>query len=385
MRGFVHRPYDHLSDELRKIKGIEQVVLFERDVPEETGPNDFIVTGIDCLALNEVTTLKEKYPNAKIFFCIPLYEDAAEAQMIQAVCKSHGIIVIPPNRSATQIANLIQNHYVTGKKSTSRVVAALGAKYDVGLTSSLILLGKQLTEKSEIRVAILGLNGANPGTSCIRYRGKHLDEIWGSLDGKQLQGEQLIEKMDEIAPNLFFLAGNRDLLKTYTYTAEGIEYLIDLAREQFQIVLLDLGHFVDTPLAVQGLLASDITLVYTNQRQSAKDDWFRMRDQVIERWLEINLNRPTNVWLIGNMMYDSSDVENLSLLSKEYELVPMASLPYINSFYRLEVEKSLLTLSDKKYLAELQRVTDAVIDYYGIPLKADNGQKRKLFGLGRGG
>mgnify|MGYP001323089889 CR=1 FL=1 len=379
MKGFIDSTLTYLEETLLDVPGLDEVVIFS-DVEEIAAKaEDFIITSIDFIDIREVTLLRSRFPNSKIFYIVSVFEDSSEANAVQSVCKAHQIKIIPPGRTVHQIANEVQSTFVLKTRVDNRVAAMISAKYDVGATSALLILGKQIAELTGKEVGVIGLNGSNPGISQIEYKGKFLDEIWGSIDGKQLKPDDLPNKMHELAPNLYYLAGNRDLLKIYNYTPEGIEHLINLAKTRFEIVFLDLGYFADTPLAAQGLVKSDIIMLCTNQRQSAKEDWARMKSQIIQRWIGLEMEKTQNVWLVCNQMHDNPELETATQLSRQYNLVTMASLPYLDKFSKFETQQNLLQLNDKRYLQELRRLSDGFIQYYKMPLVESELAKRKTF------
>lgn len=366
--------------ELNEVESVESFILGEILKFEE---KSIIVVSDQYADIKTMIQIRSENPEAEIFYFVQLYEDATEAKAIQSTLKAHNIRVLPPYLTGKQIAEQIETELFTSSKGSSRVVAALGTIYDVGLSSSILLLSKQITEVSNIRVGVIGLNGWNPGTTFINYKGKYLDELWGVLDGRQMQPEDLDEKMDELHPGVFYLAGNRDMLKIYTYTPEGIKHLIDLAKQRFDLVILDVGHHLDTPLAVQAILSSDLMFVYTNQRTAAKENWFRYKEQVLERELGMDIDQAKNIWLVCNKMFPSSDVETHRHLSEIYKLPCMASIPYYNTLYRIEFRKDLMAFNEKKYISELNRIVNGLIDFYNFPLKETGKKSKGWFTLSR--
>jgi cellulose biosynthesis protein BcsQ len=385
MKAFILSKQQNLIDEIQSLEGIDsvhRVINFEDTKP---GREDIIIITDDQAEVKDIIQVKNNHNESKMFYVLSIHEDANEAKTIQSMCKSHNIRVILPFRTPKQIALEINQILFSTQKSTSQVVAAMSTMYGVGLTSTLLMLGKQMTEIAQISIGVLGLNGFSPGVNGINYKGKYLDEIWGELDGKKLQANGLKEKMDEISPNLHYLAGNRDYIKVYTYTPEGIAYLIELAKEKFDVVLIDVGHYIDTALAVQGILSSDFLLVQTNQKLQAKENWARLKEQILEREIGLEIENAKNIWMICSMMFNTPDVETHLQLQDDYKLPCMANLPYYNTFYRIEYRKNLLEFNEKKFITEINKVADALIDYYVLPIKEieKEVQKRKFLWFGR--
>lgn len=354
-----------LQVELKK-HGELEVVHFSM-VPE-TFPltkEDILVIYDDVADLTQLFQVRKQYPDVQMFYVITLHEDDQSARSIHAACKTQQIRVIPPFRTPEQIAmEILQKQ----DQKVSRVVAGMAAIYGVGLTTSMLTLGKMLAELCEIKVGVLGLNPFNPGTSHIRYKGKYLDEIWGTLDSQYLQPHELQEKMDQLQTNLYYLAGNRDLIKIYIYNPEGVSYLINLAKQQFDVVLVDVGSYVDNALAYQGILSSDLLLVETNQDRFARENWLRQREQILEKQVGIDFAAARNVWMVCNRMLKYADMETDTQLETLYSLPCIASVPYLDNFYRIQQRSNLLEYNEFSYLSAVRRVAESLIDFYQFPI-----------------
>lgn len=383
MRIFVDSDNPDILEALRQVKGHTEIRPFAFGMQETYGEDDVLIVSIERADFKSMIELRRLHPEAHLFYWVSLFEDAREANRLHSLCAAYNIRLIPPARSHRQIAETVGRLFDNADSAYSRVIAAFGTVGGLGVTSSLLLFGKSLAETYDVRVGVLGLNGLNPGTTLLPYQGKFLDEIWGAIEGRQVRRENLLEKFDMAAPNLFYLAGNRDLLKVYTYTPEGIGYLIELARAQFDIVLLDIGHCLDTPMAVQGILAADFLWVYANQSLYARETFFRMKEQILERELGVRIDRSNNVWLLCNGMYGSADVETSDQLQKIFGIPCVASMPYLPTFYRFEQRKNLLTLSERRYMRELERPLTAVASFYKLTSRETRMPSRGLFRLGR--
>jgi hypothetical protein len=328
-------------------------------------PGDIWIVSDLLLDMHEAVALRSRYPSHKLIYLLSNGTDPQALKTTQSLCAAHGMDYVPPYFTPEQVAEEASILCLEKKRSLSKVVASIGALPQLGVTSSLLAIGVNLAALSGIRVGIFGLNGWNPGDSGLPYTGKYVDELWGSLQGRQLQAGELIGKMQLIAPNVHYLAGNRDLKKLYYYQTDGVSWLIEKARENFDLVLLDAGSSPDHALAAQSIHAADLLLVHMSQSQQAKVQWQRMCEHILQ---------PVFQWedkqsmLLFNKMYRSPDVENEKQLSRQLGMPYVGSLPYVPAFYRGEAEGGWITPKEPDYVKGLQKVCRAILHYYDVPI-----------------
>ena len=324
----------------------------------------WIVSG-ESLDIYEAIALRERCPEPAFIYLLTNDPDFPAMKTTQSLCAAHGIRYVMPYLTPEQAVREIGRLCFERQQTASKVITAIGALPQSGLTSSLLLTGVQLARLSGKRIGVLGLNGWNPGDSALKYEGKYLDELWGSLQGRQLHGEELVGKMHQAAPGVHYLAGNRDLKKLYYYHTDGISWLIEKARECFDLVLIDAGSYPDHALSAQSIYAADLLLVQMNQSQAAKEQWRRMCEQILSPVFHLESRQ---AMLLFNRMVRSPDMENEKQLSRQLDMPYVGSLPHVPSFYRCESEKSLLHQHWPDYDKELNKLCRAILHYYSIPL-----------------
>ncbi|PZE20692.1 hypothetical protein [Paenibacillus xerothermodurans] len=326
-------------------------------------PGDVWLVSDMMMDINEATALHARFPDHKLIYMLSNSRDPASLKAKQTLCAAHGIDFVLPYFTPEQTALEVSRLCLSKERINSKVMTAIGALPQMGLTSSLIGVGLTLAKLSGRRVGILGLNGWNPGDTGLRYSAKYMDELWGALQGKQLQAEELRGKMQTLAPNVHYLAGNRDLKKLYYYNTDGVSWLIEKAREAFDFVLLDAGSYPDHAMAAQSIHAADFLVVQMNQSLQAKTQWQRMREHILQpvfRWSE------RQSMLLFNTMHRSADMENEKQLSRQLAMPYLGSLPYVSAFYRSETEGSLASRVWPEYDNELQKVGRAIMRYYNL-------------------
>ncbi|MCS7461470.1 hypothetical protein N0M98_15060 [Paenibacillus doosanensis] len=340
-------------------------IMVPAPVDSAMSASDVWIVSDGLLDIYEAVALRSLYPAGKFVYLLSNDGDAHAMRAMQSLCAAHEMDYVPPYRTTEQVADEISAICFTRNQSASKVIALVGALPQLGLTSSLLRTGIALAKLAGIRVGILGLNGWNPGDSGLAYTGKYLDELWGNLQGKQLQAGELKEKMLELAPGVHYLAGNRDLKKLYYYHTEGIAWLIDKARECFDIVLLDAGSYPDHALSAQSIHTADLILVQMGQSRQAKEQWRRMCEHILQPIFHMEQRQPM---LLFNKMIHSPEMENEKQLSRQLNMPYVGSLPYIDAFGRSESDRSLLSQAWPEYDKELNKVCKAILQYYDLPV-----------------
>jgi MinD-like ATPase involved in chromosome partitioning or flagellar assembly len=322
------------------------------------------------LDIHEAVALRGLFPDNKFIYLLGGRSESGTFALkgIQTMCTANEMQAVLPYRTSEQAAADTIALCTAREKAVSRVITVIGALPQTGLTSSLLGIGTALAQLSGIRVGILGMNGWNPGDSGVPYTGKYLDELWGGLQGKQLQAAELRGRMQQLAPGVHYLAGSRDLKKLYYYQIDGASWLIEKAREIFDVVLIDAGSYPDHALAAQSIHAADLLLVQLHQSQQAKAQWRRMKEHILQpvfQWDE------RQTMILFNQMRRIPSLENEKQLSRQLGMPYIGSLPYVPDFYESEAEGALLKSSWPDYSRELRKIGRAIIHYYGLPLTAD--------------
>ncbi|SFL68872.1 Flp pilus assembly protein, ATPase CpaE [Paenibacillus sp. 1_12] len=328
-------------------------------------PEDIWIVSDALIDMHEMFTLRSQYPANRIIYLLSNGTDPLNLKTTQSLCAAHGIDYVLPYHTPEQVADEAGRICLIKARAVSKVITAIGALPQLGVTSSLLSIGVTLAALSGVRVGVFGLNGWNPGDSGLLYTAKYMDELWGSLQSKQLQAAELPGKMQLLAPNVYYLAGSRDLKKLYYYQTDGAAWLIEKARECFDLVLLDAGSYPDHALAAQSIHASDLLLVTMSQSQQAKAQWRRMCEHILHPVFQWEQRQ---TMLLFNKMVRSPDIENEKQLSRQLDMPYVGSLPYDPSFYRKEAEGVWGQQQNHDYNKELGKIAKAMLHYYDLPL-----------------
>lgn len=234
--------------------------------------------------INSIFHWRDRFANNTIFYMISNRSTSKEMKLLNAICKSLSIHAVPPKLTLQQIFDYVDHKLndCSDEPKKHRVVGFLGLLSRIGTTTLTLHIANELYKGTGNSVAVLCLNPYSPGTHLINYKGKFLDELITSLSHRVLSSDQLIQSMHK-KDDFHYLAGNSDFRKVLRYKPENIEYLISVAQETFDFVLLDLGSYLENALAIQGLISSQMRfLVTTQHKQSIIDSFIRIKDQILD-------------------------------------------------------------------------------------------------------
>lgn len=315
-----------------------------------------------------------------IFYMTSNYPDNAKQAQIKMVCLSKNIQLIPPKQTIEQILNKILKIVFPGSENhSSNVISLFGAFPRVGVTSLTLSIAKRLSEISNVKVGVLGLNCWSPGDIFIDgYNAMYLDDIKNYLSNKMLSEDELIKNMFPVK-RFLYMAGNRDIKKRLYYSIEEIHYLIDQAKNVFDLILLDSGSHYDNALTVQALICSDLKLLVTTQEMSGINHWKYAFEQCVE-----SLGYTSDDFLLlVNKYQDSINLNNTKQLHELYQIPFYDVVPSIGEEAGVMAEKEQVLLSEynfKEYNNAVDRIVGNIIQLYGIEITSGvlNGKKGLL-------
>lgn len=322
--------------------------------------------------------IRDKVKNdAFVCYMMSNYPDSAKQAQIKMVCLSKNIQLIPPKQTIEQISNKIMKIVFPGTDNrSSNVISLFGAFPRVGVTSLILSIAQRLSEISNIKVGVFGLNCWNPGDIFVKgYNAMYLDDIKNYLSNKMLSDDELIKNMFSVN-RFLYMAGNRDIKKRLYFSIEEIHYLIDRAKNVFDLILLDSGSHYDNALTIQALICSDLKILVTTQEMSGINHWKCAFEQCVQ-----SLGYTSDdLLLLVNKYQDSINLNNTKQLQEHYQIPFYDVVPSIGEEAGAMVEKDQVLLSEcnfKEYNNAVDRIVGNIVQLYGIEVTPGslNGKK----------
>lgn len=294
---------------------------------------DVVLISDDIVNFDQLPFLREKFVQQSIFYLLHNQVPKGEFQKVELVAHAENINLIFPNQTSSQINKHLESILKpVDNGDKSRVVAFFGTHPQVGVTSTIMSIASRMGMFTGAKIAVLGLNPWNPGDYYFQYNGIYLDELSTQLANRVLTTTQLLNSMGSY--NCFqYLAGNRSIKKQFKYYVEEVSFLIDLAKEVFDLVLIDAGAHFDNAMSLQALANSDVKFLITNQQGWGQRFWTYSYEQIIEP-----------------LGYKKSDF--LLILNKYQESAQLLSGKQIAQVYGLPLIRNITDLGHLGILAE---------------------------------
>lgn len=288
----------------------------------------------DIVQLDELNHIREMYPNQGIFFKPVALKSDIITKRIKTIAAAVKIQVINEYSTDEQLVDtIIARLFEKDTSSTKRVISFFGTHSGAGVTTTVLNLARSLSQKTDEKVLVLSLNSWDPADYLYHYEGQYLNDLKVDLNLKNLTAQRLSEAV-HFNDSFYHLAGNRDIKMQRMYQPEEIEHLITVAKNLFDVILIDAGTHFDTAPTVQSYLSSGLKFLVTNQEVKGYRGYFPyVFHQLIEPaggsaeefMLIINKYQPANTLINEKDLEEELNMERISTLPDVKELGTMAS------------------------------------------------------------
>ncbi|HEX2925674.1 MAG TPA: hypothetical protein VHP38_05380 [Ruminiclostridium sp.] len=242
-----------------------------------------------------------------------------------------------------------------------------------------------MAEQSEGNVAFLNMSGHLSYSYIENSEGKGMDSIRSKVFNKILSQDELREAMHRSRElkNLYILPPCKTLIDFKYYKTDQIEYIISMALNMFDVVIVDAGWYPHNELYFGALNSTPNRYMVTTQQQSSLENHRIIKQQVLDEYgitvrksNDAKKETPNNILLIVNKHSD----ELSSNIVKEYDMVFAVSLPDVpNATCQTDMQNKSLRALSRHYDRQLDKLTNLVA--LQIEYKLQQKQKAKgLFG-----
>lgn len=309
------------------------------------------------IAMNNFPELEGR----KVYYMLSNYNSRQMLDNIASVCKSKKINVIPPKLSMQQIIERIITDLFPNSSKNRNIVAFFGADSKVGTTMTTTAIGEALSQNTNVKVMVIYLNGQR-GTSYVKddIPGIGIDNMRVKIINQILSKEELLDNCIK-KDNLYILPGIDNILDIRQFHPEHVEYLLSLATQVANIILIDCGNAASLDfsgaLSIAGLNAARYKYLVTTQQKLALDNFIRAEGQVLD-YLDI---KGEDFLLILNKYYKSVGLSTPDEIAKKYGgLVLAGYIPYLD-FKGWEAEYSNSTLlNDNEFKNDVELISQLI-------------------------
>lgn len=340
---------------------------------EDTRDSQVVVISDHEVHHNELSLFysgrQEKKKNQVVFFMISNLSNDQALQNITAICESKNIVTIPPMLTMNQIVDrIIKKLFPEIGGRNQNIAVFFGADSKVGTTMTAQVCAEMLAKNTDLKIALLHLN-ENPGTHYFKIREEEnvgIDDIKIRLFNNILTADELFHTCIQ-QKGLFVLQGPKSLLDIRHYHPEHLENLIQLAREVFDVIIIDAGFNIRTGMAVGALRSSNIRYLVTTQQETARKEFERMESQIFKA-LQMETS---DFLLIANKYVNTSSIYTGKQLADLYKMSLAGTIPHMEfSGWQAEIDqKSLIHYENEGFNAQVEQLCKLIAAQMKIEYK----------------
>lgn len=332
------------TDDLRNI------VLFTRQFTDPVEVESFdevtkekkvkvIVTAQNDLSTPDIIDLRNTFPEHKFLILTKNQEP-----FFRKACIAHDMLLISSESSEREQLDAIQKAWFGLEEQTEfhNVIAFHGTHRQVGVTQLALSVGYHLGTLN-YKTIVIGLNPYNSGEYPGLNPSHSFEDVYDLIESNVIHdGDSLLPYLTKVE-HMHYLVGNRDLYRAIKFESESVEKLINIAKEHFHIVILDIGSFYDGYLAFNGLQMSNTHVLVSSQEQQSIDEYKRWKEQILDRF-EIH---PKSQYQVVNK-YATRPIITSKHLEEKHNVPVLAEVPFFPEAADAIIEQGILILADNR-------------------------------------
>lgn len=372
----------HVKEQFENFSDITLCLVHQDYQREMTTDVDVLYLDGSLIETTAFSFLRERYPTAHIFYNMEENLSPSIRTNIEDICHGYTISPLPEHLSLNEAAQHIVNVLNLEKgKTQARIISFFGTHGGAGVSTTVINVARVLGDMATQSILVLSLNPWDKADYFLDYRGKYLDDIRIDLRNKDLTPEKL-KKATHHHSSFYQLGGNREIKLQRWYQPKEIDYLIDVAKETFDLILIDGGSHFDNACYAQAFVSAHIRFLVTTQ----EDKGYRHHYPLVYNQLiaPFQYSKDDFILLINKYEQNFSLIKDKEL-EEELEMRSLTNIPDQATVGAIAIhQKTLLyDLGDQAYKAAIQKVSNTIFARAKLTKdeSADiNNKKQGLFG-----
>ena len=364
---------DLLAKELKKQELFTEI---EKDGSTLTTFKDVVIVSENFLSRNDILET-DLSATRTIYITDPSITKGRKLNF-NSLCRARDILVIEGDDPLDKIIETVKNAISPFLKNDKKIMTFFSPNPNIGTSSVAYSVAESLAKQAvDSKIGFLSINPWSTGDDQLNYEGYYLDEIKEKLSFQSLNSpEERIQmyhrKKDS---NLFILAGNRDHTKERQFTLNEIEYLLDIAEKDFDVVIVDAGAHIDNAVIIKSIEKSKRHFIVANQQEKTKVKFDSMYESVLYR---LGYSKD-DFLLILNQIKSEPFLKSAKEISKEYGIDLLSEIPEVQSGFASEVQKhSLYSYGDAAYNSKIEQLSSFLVQELDLKVESLN-EKRPSF------
>lgn len=341
-------------------------------------PLDIVVISDRIINVNSLIEFYDtgKLKANKIVYLTSNIYNAMQLNNLRIILQAKNIVCIPPKLTESQILERLCQLLNIDTNTNKNVVAFFGADSKVGCTITALSVAESLADNTECSVCFLNLQGnISYGYINESIDGKGMDSIKSKIFSSVLSGPELKSSMTE-RDKLYILPGINTLTDFRYYHPKHAEFLINLASELFDIVIVDAGSNPSSGLYIGSLNCTANRYMVATQQESCRKAFLAVNEQLLK---VLSIDTESFILVINRYNGLLEYMQTYKLAQTNFGMSNVVILPNVNGVYwQTEIDcKSLRHYNDLEYNKRLHELNKIIAGQLGVEYKDLYEIKRK--------
>lgn len=315
----------------------------------------------ELVTFHELQEIRKYYPKIPIFYKMHKVTNYQLTKNIQATCAAHNIHSLSEYLEAEQVKEDVERIlFHTEAKGKNKVIGFFGTHSGAGVTSTILNVADLLGKKINGKVLVLSLNPWDTGDYYLPYEGRYLSDLKIELKTDSLTVHKLIQYVHQYE-SFSLLAGNRDIKLQRYFKKDEISRIILLAKEVYDVVLLDGGTHFDNAANAQVYKHSDLKFLVTTQDiKGFRGYWPHVYHQLLE---PLGIKTDELLLIINQFCQDLTLITEKNL-AEELDISLLATIEDQSLYGKAAIaQKKLLheVTPSKDYRMSIEKIVNSII------------------------
>ncbi len=356
------KEYKELIESIDEVTNAVTIPKLEEDVDCKA----IFVDG-ESLPVSMLKDLRDLYPSIPVFFHSNNIQNGPMLNHTLKQCSAHQVQHIKEELTKSQAVEDFAL-YLFRKESLNKkhVVSFFGTHSGAGVSTTIMNVADLLAKRIEGKVLVLSLNPWDPADYFLNYTGRYLNDLKIHLNHQTLSDERLLSSLHHYENSFYHLAGNRDVKQQRFYSSNEIQYLINRARDLFDVVLIDGGPHFDNSCYAQAFRESDFKVLITTQEPKGFQGYF---PHIFEQLIAPLGGRADDYLLVINRFSPQVALATEKDISERLGMPHLTTIPDEGVLGDSAItQKTLLheNVTDKEYVATLLPIVRVIIAEYNL-------------------
>ncbi|MEC3018344.1 ParA family protein [Bacillus cereus] len=328
---------------------------------------------------NDIANIRELYPNVRVYYQPNDIKNSTITKTIEMICKAYDVTILHEGLTNKQVAKEIMRGINRNGVQNKQIISFFGTHSSVGVSTTVFDVAHALSKKVHEKVLVLSLNAWDTSDYFYRYKGKYLNDLKVDLQTKSLTKSGLENAVSK-CKNFYHLAGNRDVRLQRFYNVAEIAYLLEIASETFDVVLIDGGVHFDNACSIQSLFTSSIRFLITTQEDKGYKYYFpQMYSQLLE---PAGIKKDDFMLIINKHRNDMSIVSNKDI-QDEVGMSVITTIPDMDILGQVATKQNelLYESADNSYQKPINIIANLIVSENGLNVKTNMEETKTKKGL----